>query len=52
MNGKDKIKYWDANEENDLINEINNLVDINQILQNHDRKIKGICFVTISLDNI
>lgn len=42
MNAKDKIKYWDANEENDLINEINNLVSIEQILLNHDRKIKGI----------
>lgn len=42
MNGKDKIKYWNACEENDLVNEINNLVSIEQILKNHDRKIRGI----------
>lgn len=37
-----KIKYWNYDEESQLIDEINNLTDINQILTNHDRKITGI----------
>lgn len=42
MNNIIKTKYWNYDEENKLINEINNLVDINIILQNHDRRITGI----------
>jgi hypothetical protein len=42
MNNSNKIKYWEINEENKLVDEINNLVDINQIIKNHDRKITGI----------
>ena len=37
-----KMKYWDENEENQLIDEINKLIDINNIISNHDRKITGI----------
>ena len=36
------IKYWNDEEETQLINEINKLTDINEILQNHNRKITGI----------
>jgi hypothetical protein len=42
MNNSNKIKYWDLEEENKLIDEINNLVDIDKILKNHDRKLTGI----------
>ena len=42
MNGENKIKYWNVEEENKLINEINNLTDIDEILKNHDRKLTGI----------
>jgi len=41
-NNLNKIKYWNLEEENQLINEINNLENINNILKNHDRKITGI----------
>ena len=42
MNNLNKIKYWNIEEENKLIEEINNLVDIDDIIKNHDRKITGI----------
>ena len=42
MNNSNKIKYWEINEENKLVDEINNLVEIDQIIKNHDRKITGI----------
>lgn len=42
MNNTNKIKYWDKDEENRLVEEINNLVDIDKIIKNHDRKITGI----------
>jgi hypothetical protein len=42
MNNNSNIKYWNDNEETQLINEINDLMDINNILKNHNRKITGI----------
>jgi hypothetical protein len=42
MNNNSNIKYWLEEEETQLINEINNLTDINDILNNHNRKITGI----------
>ena len=36
------IKYWTDSEEGQLIDEINKLIDIDCILQNHNRKITGI----------
>ena len=42
MNNNSNIKYWLDEEETQLINEINNLTDINEILNNHNRKITGI----------
>jgi len=41
-NNLNKIKYWNLEEENQLINKINNLENINNILKNHDRKITDI----------
>ena len=37
-----KVKYWNIQEEEQLIDEINQLLDINKILENHNRKITGI----------
>lgn len=42
MSNNSTIKYWNDDEETKLINEINNLTDINEILENHNRKITGI----------
>lgn len=42
MNNNSSIKYWNDEEESQLINEINKLTDIDDILKNHNRKITGI----------
>lgn len=42
MNNNLNIKYWNDEEESQLIDEINKLTDINEILKNHNRKITGI----------
>jgi hypothetical protein len=42
MNNNSIIKYWNDNEETQLIDEINKLMDIDEILNNHNRKITGI----------
>ena len=42
INNNLSIKYWNEDEELQLIDEINKLTDINEILQNHNRKITGI----------
>jgi len=42
MNNNSSINYWNDMEETQLINEINNLLDINEILKNHNRKMTGI----------
>lgn len=42
INNFNKIKYWNFEEEILLVNEINELVDIEKIIKNHDRKITGI----------
>ena len=42
MSNNSTIKYWTNVEEIQLIDEINNLTNIDEILQNHNRKIAGI----------
>jgi len=42
MSNNSTIKYWTSGEEIQLIDEINNLTNIDEILQNHNRKIAGI----------
>lgn len=42
MNNNLSIKYWNDEEESQLIDEINKLTDVNEILKNHNRKITGI----------
>lgn len=42
MSNNSTIKYWTSSEETQLIDEINNLTNIDDILQNHNRKIAGI----------
>ena len=42
MSNNTTIKYWTSSEEIQLIDEINNLTNVDEILQNHNRKIAGI----------
>ena len=42
MSNSSSIKYWNDEEETQLIDEINNLTNIDEILKNHNRKITGI----------